>query len=274
VEGIPFIDRLASGAALSIPDDTPDLPGYVELALRGGFPDPALGLSEPTRRRWLESYVDQLVTRDVPHAEGARDPARLQRYLEAHALNSAGTAADATIYQAAGINQRTATAYGRALANLFVVEAVPAWTTNRLKRLMSGPKRYVLDPALLGAVLRIDTAAVLRDGNLLGRVIDTFIASQLRAEIAVAATRPRLYHLRDMNGRREVDVLAELSGQRVVAFEAKAAAAPGSKEASHLVWLREQLGARFVAGVVFHAGPRIYGLGDRIVAAPICALWG
>jgi hypothetical protein len=274
VESMPFIDRLASGGVLSIPDDAPDLTGYVDLALRGGFPDSALSLSEPTRRRWLESYVEQLVTRDVPHAEGARDPARMHRYLEAYALNSAGTSADATIYQAARINQRTASAYERALSNLFVVEAVPAWTTNRLKRLMLGPKRYVVDPALLGAILRIDTAAVLRDGNLLGRVIGTFVASQLRAEIAVAATRPRLYHLRDMNGRREVDVLAELSGQRVVAFEAKAATAPGTKQASHLVWLREQLGDRFVAGVVFHAGPRIYGLGDRIVAAPICALWG
>jgi hypothetical protein len=25
--------------------------------------------------------------------------------------------------------------------------------------------------------------------------------------------------------------------------------------------------------VVLHTGPRLYGLGERIVAVPICALW-
>jgi len=29
-----------------------------------------------------------------------------------------------------------------------------------------------------------------------------------------------------------------------------------------------------VAGVVLHTGPRSYELGERIIAAPICALWG
>ena len=31
---------------------------------------------------------------------------------------------------------------------------------------------------------------------------------------------------------------------------------------------------RLAAGVVLHTGPRLYGLGERIVAAPICSLWG
>jgi len=235
-------------------------------------------LSDVTRQRWLENYVEQVVTGDVPHSEGARDPARLRRYLEAYALNSAGTAADVKIYQVAVINQRTAAAYERALSSLFVVEALPAWTSSRIKRTMLSPKRYVVDPGILGAVLHIDTEGVLRDGDLLGRVIDTFIdtfiASQLRAEAPVAAARPRPYHLGDVNGRHEVDILGELSGQHVLAFESKAASAPRSKEAAHLVWLREQLGDRFVAGVVFHTGPRVYELGERIVAAPICSLWG
>jgi hypothetical protein len=42
----------------------------------------------------------------------------------------------------------------------------------------------------------------------------------------------------------------------------------------HLAWLRDELGDQFVAGVVFHTGPRAFELGDRITAVPICALWG
>jgi len=68
--------------------------------------------------------------------------------------------------------------------------------------------------------------------------------------------------------------LVELSGDRVIAIEVKADAAPGADTTQHLKWLRDQLGQRFVVGVVFHTGPRSFELGDRIAAVPISALWG
>jgi predicted AAA+ superfamily ATPase len=80
------------------------------------------------------------------------------------------------------------------LINLRVAEAVPSWTSNRLKRLVQAPKRYLVDPALLAAllagVLRVDAAGVMRDGNLLGRVLDTFVAAQLRAQLPVRRAGP------------------------------------------------------------------------------------
>src|SRR5580704_16610438 len=43
--------------------------------------------------------------------------------------------------------------------------------------------------------------------------------------------------------------------------------------ARNLAWLRDELGDRFLAGLVLHTGPRVYSLGDRLVAAPISAPW-
>jgi len=274
VAGPSPLDRLASGGSLALPDDPPDLRGYVELALRSGFPDPALSLGADARRRWLDGYIDQLLTRDALDVEPRRDPARLRRYFEAYALNTAGIVSDATLLRAAGINRRTAMAYEHLLANLFVVEAMPAWATNRLRRLSLGPKRYFVDPAIPAAALQLDAGTVLRDGDLLGRLLDTFVAAQLRAECAGSRARPRLYHLREEHGRHDVDVLAEVGGRDLVAFEVKADAAPGRDSSGHLAWLRDRLGDRFLAGVVFHTGPRIFKLDERIVAAPIAALWG
>jgi predicted AAA+ superfamily ATPase len=269
----PLVDRLAEGARLARAVQAPDLRGYVELALTSGFPEPALRMTPRARTRWLDGYVDELLTRDALQAQPGRDPARLRRYFEAYALNSAGIVSDATLLQAAGINRRTAVAYEQLLTDLFVVEALPAWTSNRLRRLSLGAKRYLVDPALIASVLRLDDRAVLRDGNLLGRVLDTFVVAQLRAELAVSETRPRLYHLREEHGRYEVDVVAELGGQAVVAFEVKADAAPGRDAARHLIWMRDRLGDRFRRGVVFHTGPSAFDLAERISAVPICALW-
>ena len=270
---VPFFDRVVAGEDLRPAADTPDLRGYVELLLRGGFPEPALRLAASSRRRWLDSYVEHLLTRDAEQVEGGRDPARLRRYLEAFALNTAGIVEDRTLFEAAGINRKTALAYERLLVNLLVVEAVPAWTSNRLKRLILSPKRYVVDPGLAGAVLGLDVDLVLRNGDLLGRMLDTFVAAQLRAEIASAASRPRLYHVRQQQGRFEVDLLAELGGGRLVGIEIKADAAPSGDSARHLAALRDRYPDAFVAGIVLHTGPRAYRLGDRLLAAPISTLW-
>ena len=101
-----------------------------------------------------------------------------------------------TLFGAAGINRRTAYVYERLLTNLLVVEALPAWTSNRLKRLVLMPKRHLVEPALVGAVLGLDANLVLRSGDLIGHLLETFVVAQLRAELGLSAARPRLYHLR------------------------------------------------------------------------------
>ncbi|MBI5363933.1 MAG: ATP-binding protein [Planctomycetes bacterium] len=269
----PLLDRIVAREELRPAPEMVDLRGYVELALSSGFPEATLATSEEVRRRWLESYVDQLVTRDAPELQAVRDPARLRRFFEAYALNTAGIVSDSTLCEPAGINRKTGVTYDRLLSNLLVVESLPAWTSNRLKRWALSPKRYLVDPGLMVGALGIDTAAVLRNGDLLGRTLDTFVTAHLRAEAEVSHTRPRMYHLRTAEGRQEVDLLIEFGAGDVVAFEIKASSAPDSGSARHLAWLRDHLGERFVAGVVLHTGPKTFELGDRIVAAPISTLW-
>lgn len=270
-----FVDRLA-GAAIALfglPAEVPDLRSYVDLALRSGFPEPLLRLSGSARQAWLDGYLDQLLSRDAQGLVNIRDPARLRRYFEAMALNSAGLAEHQTLYTAAGIERHTAVEYDRLLTNLFVLEALPAWTSNRLSRLIKTPKRYLVDPALMSTALRLDTTAIMRDGDLLGRILDTFVMAQLRPEVEASALRPRLYHLREKDGRREIDTVGEI-GTGVVGVEIKATAAPTTADAVHLSFLRDRLGERFLGGAVLHTGPRAFILSDRIFALPICALWG
>lgn len=273
-----LLDKLANGQELTVPEDPPDLRGYIELALRSGFPDAALRLTGRAREMWLESYIEDLLSHDVEQLEETlgrrRDTQRLRRYLEAYALNSAGVTEHKTIYDAAQVNKATGSAYDELLASLLIAENVPAWTSNRLKRLVHRPKRYLIDAALIATALRLDEQGVINDGDLLGRVLDTFVAAQLRPELAISATRPRLHHLRTEQGRHEIDLIAELAGQRVIGIEVKAGSAPTLKDAKHLRWLHDELGERFLAGIVLHTGPRAYELDKKITAAPIAVLWG
>jgi uncharacterized protein len=270
-----FAERVGAGFAegLRTPTDPPDLRGYVELAVRGGFPESALEYSARGYRIWLESYLQQLFQRDVTQVDRARDPELLRRYFEAYALNTAGVVPDQTIFDAAGINRKTADAYESLLTNLFIVERIPAWHSNRFKRLVRTPKRYVIDPGLVAGTLRLDVNDIMTDADVLGRLIDTFVVAQIRAELRLGG-RGRLYHLRDRNGEHEIDLVVELGHNRIVAIEVKAHSAPDGRAAKHLRWLRDELGDGFLAGVVLHTGPFTYELDERIIAAPICTIWG
>lgn len=255
------------------PAEPTDLDGYLALAGAGGFPEPALRLSGRARDAWLDSYVEHAVTRDVAAAGQTRDPVRLRRYLEALALSTAGLPTDATLYGAVGIDKRTADAYDRLLASLFLLDLVPAWASNRISRLVKRPKRYLADPALALAAARIDQAAVLADPDLLGRILDTFVAAQLRPEVDLLHPRARLHHLRTEAGRQEIDLVLDLGAGRLVGIEIKAGTAPSRADARHLRWLRDELGDRFVRGVLFHTGRQPFELAERIWALPIATLW-
>jgi uncharacterized protein len=272
----PLLDLLTADglAQVTIPAETPDVRGYIARALRGSFPQAALADSDRARSRWLASYLDQVVSRDVSLVGTVRDPARLRRYLRVVAASTAGIPSMKTLIDAAGIDRSTAVAYDTLLERLMITESLPAWSSNRLSRLARAPKRYLVDPSFLGPLLGVDARSVLRDGDLLGRTLDSFVMAQLRSDRVVSGLSPTLYHVRDANGRHEVDIVAELADGRVVGFEVKADAAPGPDAARHLRWLREALGDRFAAGVVLHTGPRPWQIDDGIYSVPICALWG
>lgn len=182
-----------------------------------------------------ESYAEQVATRDAPAVEQGRDPHRMRRFIKALALNSAEVLPEKTIYDVAGLNRRTAQAYGRLLANLGVAYELPAWSHHRFQRLSRTPKRFVCDCGLLAAIVGADLEGLTRDSDLLGRFLETFVAGELRAQ---------------------------------------ASAAPERRDARHLEWLRDGLGERFIGGVVLHTGPAAYPLAERIQAAPISCLWG
>jgi uncharacterized protein len=275
LEHEPFLRQVGEHGvdALVSPVDPPDLADYVDLAIQGGFPEVVLRVPAARRREWMLSYLDRLLTRDIAEIDVPRDPQRLARYFEACVINTAGEATERTLHEAAGINRRTAEVYERLLTTLMLIEKLPAWSTNRLKRLVRTPKRYVRDPGLVASVLRAGADDVFASGDVLGRMIDTFVLSQLRAEGPLYDNPPRLCHLRQEGGAHEVDIVAELNFRKVVGLEIKASSAPTSSDARHLVWLRDQMGETFAGGVVLHTGPYVHRLDDRIVAAPIACIW-
>jgi uncharacterized protein len=271
-----LIDRILGDGADAFGTDPVsgwDLRDYVAEALVSGWPEALRASTERARDRWLTSYIDHLVTREAPALGVARDPIRMRKYLQVIAANSAGAPTHKLLYDAADIGRPTAASYDDLLDTLLITHRVPAWAGNRMDRAMRLPKRYLIDPGLVASLLRVDNRRVLRDGDLLGRIIDTLVAAQLRAECALSVIGADMFHLRDANGRRDVDLLIEARDGRVIGIEVKATAAPTAADARHLEWLHDRLGSRLSAGLLFHTGPRVFKITDQVLAVPIAGLW-
>jgi predicted AAA+ superfamily ATPase len=269
-----FIERVQAGNLADFAGANPpvDINGYVSLALQSGYPDVVLNRQANTAA-WLSSYVEELVRRDAELVRNGIDTHRFAAYLEAVAAVTAGVVDETTILDATRVDRRTAHAYWAVLENLFIAEEVPAWWSSRLTRLVATGKKYLIDAGLAASILRLTPTSVAQDINWVGRLLDTFVAAQIRPEAALSPSRPRLHHLRTKAGRQEIDLLLEFGGGQVVAIEVKATAAPDIYGSRHLQWLRDQLGDRFTMGLVLHTGPYNFQLDDRIVAAPISTLW-
>lgn len=249
-----------------------DLIGYLDHAVRGGFPD-AVGLSDFARSTWYEGYVDQLVRHDIADLAEVRSPAGLAALLRAVALNTAGLPSLSTLADAARIDHRTATSYLDLLEDLRVIERVPAWTTNRLSRMVKTPKYYILDPGLAAHLAGDTRTGILKSADRLGRLVDTFVLAQLRPLLKLATPSVTAHHLRDGNQTREIDLVLEEASGQIVGIEIKAASTVSPRDARHLGWLRDQVGATFQRGIILHTGASTYPLGERIWALPIAALW-
>jgi len=194
-------------------------------AVRGGWPA-LLDAGEAESVEYNASYLADLCSTDVPDATGARhDPVRLRRLLASVARNIATettpTSLAADVNGEAGTMDRaTVRVYLDALARVFAVDEVPAWSPalRSRTRLRSRPKLHLADPSLACAALGLSSRRLAEDPEFFGQVFESMAVRDLR--VYAEATRGHVYHYRDETGL-EVDVVLELGDGSWAACEVK-----------------------------------------------------
>ena len=232
-----------------------------------------LGMDPVDHHEALRSYLDLAVARDLAEiASAQRDVTKLRNYIRAYSATVATTTEHAAIHNAAGVSKATSESYHDLLTRLGLIEELPGWSHNRLKRLTRRPKRHLVDPALAAAD-HYDTATTLsqRRGRA-GQLFESAVVCHIRAAADALGLGWRFSHLRTAGGDHEVDLIADLPNGDVLAIEAKLSRTITAADARHLNTLKERLGTSFRAGLVVYPGDTAYRLDDRIAAVPLAAL--
>jgi predicted AAA+ superfamily ATPase len=275
--------------------DRPELHGTSDLRLADyaseivapGLPG-LRGLSPRATRAALESYVRNAVDRDVPEAGlQLRRPEVMLDWLRAYAAATASTASYTEILDAATAGatdkpaKATTIAYRDALAQIWLLDPVPAWAPvgAEFTRLGQTPKHHLADPALAAHLLGLGLDALIdgdgrplgpQESTMLGRLFESLVTLCVR--VMAQAAESTVGHLRTRNGDHEVDLVVVRADGRVVAVEAKLASTVSDRDARHLRWFADQLGPRLLDAIIINTGPTAYRRPDGIGVVPLAVL--
>ena len=240
-----------------------------EPTVESGLPG-YLGMAPADHQEALRAYLDLAVSRDLADvAAGQRNLSKLRRYVHAYGAVVGATAQHMGIHHAADVAKATGETYHDLLRRVGLIEELPGWSHNRLKRMTKRPKRHLVDPALAAAD-HYDTSSRLSGRRArLGELFESVVVCQIRAAADAQGLGWRFSHLRSAGGDHEVDLVADLPDGTVLAIEAKLSRRVGAADARHLATLRDRLGDAFKAGLVVHPGSTAFRLGDRLAAAPL-----
>ena len=229
-----------------------------ESARESGYPTPALELSDPDARAlWFDGYIRTYLERDLQVLSAVGDLVDFRRLMRAASHRLGGLVNQAEIARDTRIPRATIQRHLDLLETSFQIIRLPAYSINRTKRLIKGPKLYWSDPAL---------ALFLSGSNeLTGAHLENLVLVDLLVWREGQLPAPEILYWRTTTDR-EVDFVIE-SGNRLLAIEVKAAV-PRYADTTGLRLFREEYADQFAGGLLLHGGHEVRQMSEGILAAP------
>lgn len=266
-----FLPRLFAGNSAQVELSS----SFEEITAKltcGGYPEAVERKSDDRRGAWFASYITTILQRDIRDLARVDGLHTLPNLLKLLAARTSGLLNLSDIGRDAGLPHTTLTRYLALLETVFLVHRLPAWSRNPGQRLVKAPKVHLADTGLACHLLGVDSQRLAEDRPLLGRLLETFVAGELRKQISWTDPRIALHHYRTAAGS-EVDLVLEKPDGSVAAIEVKAGASVGASDFAPLKALRDHLGPLFQAGAVLYLGDQVVPFGDKLWLVPIPALW-
>lgn len=243
-----------------------------ECVLTGGYPEAVARSVLERRQAWFGAYITTILQRDVrdlSHIVGLTDMPRLLSLL---AVRSGGLLNMSEVSRSTGIAHTTLRRYLSLLETTFLVQLLPAWSTNRSKRLVKSPKLHLIDSGMAAQLSGVMNREQPGDRQFFGHLLETFVVMELRKQMTWNKTYGSMFYFRTPSGQEVDAVLEDVTG-RIVGIEVKSSASVSDKDFSGMKALAGLAGKRFHRGIVLFDGDAEVPFSDRFIAMPISALW-
>ncbi len=243
-------DLLAAG---DDPDDD-----WQALALRGGFPTPALELATSADRAiWFDGYVRTYLERDLQDLASISALPDFRRLMQAACLRLGQLLNQTELGRDVSLPQPTVHRWLNLLETSYLLVRLPAYSMNRTKRLVKSPRIFWGDT---GVALHLGATAPT------GAHLENLVLHDLLAWRDSQVERVELAYWRTTIGE-EVDFVIEAGG-KLVPIEVKATSKPRLADCVHLRTFRKEYGRKARAGLLMHTGRTVEWLASDVLAVP------
>jgi uncharacterized protein len=245
---------------------------YAERVVRGGFPE-SLARTQPRRReRFFDSYVADLISRDVNQLSEIERTGEMRTLLRLLAARSGQLLVASALRNDVRLSHRTVGRYLELLEEVFLIKRIPAWSRNLSTRAIGTPKVAMVDSGVAANLLAADAGRLLHPGAPFGPLLEGFVLMELARQLTWSEIRAELFHYRTRD-KTEVDAVLENRRGQVIGVEVKASSTVRAEDFRGLRHLADRLGNDFVVGIVLYTGDQTLSFGPRLRAMPLSALW-
>jgi len=185
--------------------------GPYEQVWRGTLPD-ATTLPLAALPDFWASYFRTYVERDVRLLSDVSDWHTFGRFVRLAAALTAQEINASHLGRELGVTPQTARRWLDLLLGTFQWFEAPPYAGNAVKRVSGKAKGYLGDTGLACWAQAISSPSALGGHPLWGPLFETFMAAEIRKQMALLPSPPRIHHWRSAGGA-EVDLLLERDGR-------------------------------------------------------------
>ena len=189
---------------------------------RGGYPESYLAVDEETSMQWREDFITSYLERYLPQQGITAAPILLRRLCTMLAHQQGATLNLSRLAGSLGIDGKTVRRYLDLLEGLYLVRALPPWTSNAGKRLVKLPKVYWRDSGILHALAGLPNVETVLGHPICGASWEGYCLEQILTRLPKGATAS---HYRTHAGA-EVDLVIEMPEGEILAVEIKRTLSP------------------------------------------------
>lgn len=249
-----------------------DRDALIELALRGGFPEP-MRLQDRSRRRWHNDYINAILEHDLNEIARIHRKNAMRELVNILAAWSGKFMDISAIGSGLSIQRPTIESYINALEALYLVERIYPWTKTDYARVGKKSKLFMADSGLMATLLRWKMDQVRFDSDRSGKLMETFTFNEIMAQVDAGDGLYELFHYRDRE-KREIDFIIEREDNSLLGIEIKSGSAVGKNDFKHLKWFQNNIAPnQTFTGIILYTGEIPASFGNNLWAVPFGLLW-
>ncbi len=214
---------------------------------------------------WWEGYIKTYIERDLRDLSQIDSLIDFKRVLEAIGVRAGNLLNQTDIARDTGVSQPTVHRYLKLLEVSNIINRVPPFYCNKMKRITKSPKVFLVDPALSVYLSGYHDEDALRTAREIGSFFETMVFLHLKVLTQLMIPKANMFYWRTTTGK-EVDFIIE-HGKRLLAFEAKLTRNPSFSDIKNLLTFIETF-PKVTLGVLIHSGNTVMWLHSKVIAVP------